>query len=99
MAAVDLLAVFSDLREYFLLERLETEVVSVEELEASDRRQLAVAGARFVVFTFSAGFFVAWLHRAYGNLNPLGAQYPRYSRERRSGAGSSRFPTSGGRSR
>ena len=80
MVAVDLLAVFSDLREYVLLERLETDVVSVDELEASDRRQLAVAAGQFVVFAFSAGFFIAWLHRAYGNLYALGAQYPRYSR-------------------
>jgi hypothetical protein len=80
MAAVDLLAVFSDLREYFLLERLETDLVTVEELEASDQRQLAVAGAQFVVFAFSAAFFIAWLHRAHGNLYAIGAQYPRYSR-------------------
>jgi hypothetical protein len=80
MAAVDLLAVFSDLREYFLLERLETDLVTLDELEASDRRQLTVAGAQFVVFAFSAGFFIAWLYRAHGNLHALGAQYPRYSR-------------------
>jgi hypothetical protein len=80
MAAVDLLAVLSDLREYFLLERLETDLVTVDELEASDQRQLAVAAAQFVVFAFAAAFFIAWLHRAHGNLPALGAQYPRYSR-------------------
>lgn len=80
MVAVDLVAVFSDLREYTLLQRLETDVVGTAELEESDRRQLTVAAGQFVVFAFAAGFFIAWLHRVYGNLFALGAQYPRYSR-------------------
>jgi Domain of unknown function (DUF4328) len=79
MVAVDLLAVISDLREYSLLGRLETELVDLEEIEASDRRQIIVAVAQLAVFTVAAAFFIAWLHRAYSNLHALGAQYPRYS--------------------
>jgi Domain of unknown function (DUF4328) len=80
MVAVDLVAVFSDLREYFLLQRLESDVVGTDEIEASDRRQQIVAVGQLVVFAVTAGFFIAWLHRAHSNLFALGAQHPRYSR-------------------
>jgi hypothetical protein len=79
MIAADVIAVLSGLREYILLERLETEVVDAAELEASDRRQRVVAISQFAVFLFAAIFFIRWLHRAYANIVPLGAQYPRYS--------------------
>lgn len=79
MIVADVLAVLSGVREYVLLERLETDLVTAEELEASDRRQQVVALAQFAVFIFAAIFFIRWLHRAYANIVPLGAQYPRYS--------------------
>ncbi|MGH3080325.1 MAG: DUF4328 domain-containing protein [Gaiellaceae bacterium] len=79
MIAADVIAVLSGLREYVLLERLETELVTAEELEASDRRQQVVAFSQLAVYAFAAIFFIRWLHRAYANIVPLGAQYPRYS--------------------
>jgi hypothetical protein len=79
MIAADVLAVLSGLREYVLLERLETDLVTQEELEASDRRQQVVAISQLAVYVFAAIFFIRWLHRAYTNIVPLGAQYPRYS--------------------
>jgi uncharacterized protein DUF4328 len=79
MVAVDLVAVFSGLAEYSLLVRLETEDVPVDELDASDRRQLVVAVVQTIVFAFGAFFFVRWLHHAYRNLRPLGAGALRYS--------------------
>ena len=79
MIVADVLAVLSGVREYVLLERLETDLVTAEELEASDRRQQVVALAQFAVFIFAAIFFIRWLHRAYANIVPLAAQYPRYS--------------------
>jgi hypothetical protein len=79
MIAADVLAVLSGVREYVLLERLQTDLVTAEELEASDRRQQVVALAQFAVFIVAAFFFIRWLHRAYANIVPLGAQYPRYS--------------------
>jgi Domain of unknown function (DUF4328) len=80
MVAADVIAVLSGLREYVLLERLETDLVTTDEIEASDRRQQVVALSQLAVFVFAAIFFIRWLHRAYGNILPLGAQYPRYSR-------------------
>lgn len=79
MVAVDLVAVFSGLAEYSLLVRLETEDVPVDELDASDRRQLIVAVVQTIVFAFAAFFFVRWLHHAYRNLRPLGAHTLRYA--------------------
>ena len=80
MIAADVIAVLSGLREYVLLERLETDLVTAEEIEASDRRQQVVAISQVAVYAFAAFFFIRWLHRAYSNITPLGAQYPRYSR-------------------
>jgi Domain of unknown function (DUF4328) len=79
MIAAAVIAVLSGLREYVLLERLETDLVTAEELEASDRRQQVVAFSQLAVYIFAAIFFIRWLHRAYANIVPLGAQYPRYS--------------------
>jgi hypothetical protein len=79
MVAVDVLAVISDLGEYLLLQRLETEDVPLSELEASDHRQLAVAATQTAVFLAAAFFFIRWLHYAYRNLRALGAGNLRYA--------------------
>jgi hypothetical protein len=49
------------------------------ELEASDNRQLVVAGVQTAVFLAAAFFFVRWLHHAYRNLRALGAGNLRYT--------------------
>ena len=90
MIVADVLAVLSGMREYVLLERLETDLVTAEELEASDRRQQVVALAQFAVFIFAAIFFIRWLHRAYANIVPPGRSTPATRPEPRFGAGSCR---------
>ena len=79
MVAVDLVAVLSDLSEYFLLQRMETEDVPFSEIEASDNRQLVVTVVQTAVFFAAAFFFIRWLHHAYRNLRPLGAGNLRYA--------------------
>ena len=64
MIVADVLAVLSGVREYVLLERLETDLVTAEELEASDRRQQVVALAQFAVFIVAAIFFIRDVWRA-----------------------------------
>jgi len=81
MVAVDLVAVLSDLSEYFLLQRMETEDVPFSEIEASDNRQLVVTVVQTAVFFAAAFFFIRWLHHAYRNLRPLGAKPPWRSRK------------------
>jgi hypothetical protein len=79
VVAVDVVAVLSDLREIELLDRMETELPTEEEITESDLRQLIVGVAQLIVFTAAAVFFIRWLHQAYRNVLALGAQYPRYS--------------------
>lgn len=79
MVAVDLVAVLSGLAEYSLLVRLETEDVPIDDLDASDRRQLVVAVVQTIVFACAAFFFIRWLHHAYRNLRALGAHTLRFA--------------------
>jgi hypothetical protein len=79
MLAVDLVAVLSGLSEYLLLQRMETEDVSLEEVDASDRRQLTVALVQTGVFAVAAFCFIRWLHHAYRNLRALGSGNLRYA--------------------
>jgi hypothetical protein len=99
MVAADVLAVLSGLREYVLLERLETELVTAEELEASDRRQQVVAFSQLAVYIFAAIFFIRWLHRAYTNIGRSARSTPATPPGLRSGVGSCPSSTCGGRSK
>jgi hypothetical protein len=90
MIAADVLAVLSGVREYVLLERLETELVTAEELEASDRRQQVVALAQFAVFIFAAIFSSAGCTAPTRTSSRSARSTPATPRARRSGAGSCR---------
>jgi hypothetical protein len=61
---------------YGIIEQL-TPAVRAQQ-QASEARETLVRLAQLVAFAASAIVFLFWLHRAYKNLRPLGAE-PRYS--------------------
>ncbi|MGH3112068.1 MAG: DUF4328 domain-containing protein, partial [Gaiellaceae bacterium] len=72
-------AVVFDVAERSLLARVGSgEPVTAGELTASDDRQVAIALVQWGLWILTAVFFIAWLHRAYKNLRPLGVQLLRY---------------------
>jgi len=78
---VDLVAIGSDLLEWRLLGRLEAgELVPDSELLANDDRQAAMGLLQLGVFVVAAVFFLRWFHRAYSNLEPLGARNLRFGK-------------------
>jgi hypothetical protein len=72
------LAVLSDAAERSLLRDLETGVAGLAEANANDQRQLLVGVIVLACYVVAAIPFIAWLHRAYSNLRPLGAGELRY---------------------
>lgn len=72
-------AVVFDVAERSLLARVGSgEPVTAGELTASDDRQVAIALVQAGLGILAAAFFIAWLHRAYKNLRPLGVELLRY---------------------
>jgi hypothetical protein len=79
VALAGVVAVVFDVAERSLLARVGTgEPVTVGELTASDDRQLTIALVQTGLWILTAVFFIAWLHRAYKNLRPLGAELLRF---------------------
>src|SRR5262249_47302737 len=78
--AVDLVAIWSDLREVRLLDRIiDGDLPSPDELDASDTRQGIVGSLQLAVLIVTAVLFIRWFSRAYKNLRALGAYGLRYS--------------------
>jgi len=78
---VDLVAIGSDLLEWRLLGRLEAgELVPDSELLANDDRQVAMGLLQLVALVVTAVFFLLWFHRAYVNLESLGARNLRFGK-------------------
>jgi Domain of unknown function (DUF4328) len=76
---VDLVAVWADVAEWRLLERVEQgEDVPLGDLDASDNRMAAIGATQFLLIVVCAFFFIRWLHAAYRNLQVLGAGALRY---------------------
>jgi len=76
----DVVAVFSGIAEVGLVSRMiNGEFVTLEEAEASDDRQAAVAVAQLAVLIVTAILFLVWIYRAYRNLSALGASGLEYS--------------------
>ena len=72
-------AVVFDVAERSLLARVGSgEPVTGGELSASEDRQAAIALVQWGLWILTAIFFIAWLHRAYKNLRPLGIELLRY---------------------
>jgi Domain of unknown function (DUF4328) len=61
---------------YKIMEEITT--VSRAQQQAGEARQTVMRIVQLVAFTVAAVAFLIWLHRAYKNLKPLGAE-PRYS--------------------
>jgi hypothetical protein len=70
LLVLDLIAVVSGYFEYRLYQQ---DVITQDELDASDIRQAIVALVQTVVFIFTAVMFIRWFKRAYSNLPALGA--------------------------
>lgn len=69
----DLLAVWSDLQEIDLVNRiLDGEAVTEDELDDNDYQQFIVALIQLAVLIAAAFFFIRWFHGAYSNLRALG---------------------------
>ncbi|MGH3022323.1 MAG: DUF4328 domain-containing protein [Gaiellaceae bacterium] len=70
----DSVAVVSDLMERSLLADAEAgALISREEADSNDLRQLVVGAVQGTVFVLTAVVFLFWFHRAYRNLTALGA--------------------------
>ena len=67
---IDAVAVASGWFEYRLYQQ---DVITDDELDASDLRQGIVALVQFAIFVWAVVAFIRWFHRAYRNLEPLGA--------------------------
>jgi Domain of unknown function (DUF4328) len=80
VAAVNALACLFGLAHYRLLDRASTAGVTEAELGRSDTRLAFVAVAQLVFFLGASVFFIRWFHRAYANLEPLGAESLRYGK-------------------
>jgi Domain of unknown function (DUF4328) len=79
MTLACIVAVVFDVAERSLVARVGSgEPVDFAELAASDDRQLAISLVQGALWIFGAAFFIAWLHRAYRNLEALGAEGLRY---------------------
>jgi hypothetical protein len=79
---LDLVSIWSGTHELSLLEDLKTGVaVSDADVTLSDRRQAIVGVSQSLLFTITAAAFIAWLYRAYTNLERLGATGLRFSRK------------------
>lgn len=71
---LDAVAVWSDLRELSLLQRIVAGVaVSEAEGLANDTRQRSIALLQMALLFITAPFFIAWFRRAYLNLARLGS--------------------------
>ena len=78
---VDLVAIGSDLLEWQILGRIEAgELVPDSELLANDDRQATMGLLQLGVLVVAAVFFLRWFHRAYSNLESLGAGNLRFGR-------------------
>jgi hypothetical protein len=78
--AVNAIAIVSGLAEFRLLERAATTGVTDSELARTDVRQGLIAIAQLALLAAACLFFVRWFHRAYANLEQLGAGSLRYGR-------------------
>jgi Domain of unknown function (DUF4328) len=67
---IDAIAVVSGWFEYRLYQQ---DVITDDELDASDLRQGIVAVVQLAIFVWAVVAFIRWFHRAYRNLEPLGA--------------------------
>ena len=67
---IDAIAVVSGWFEYRLYQQA---VVTDDELEATDLRQGIVALVQFAIFVWAVVAFIRWFHRAYRNIEALGA--------------------------
>jgi len=74
-----LVAIGSDVMQLDLLDRAETTGVTVEEADANDARQSAIAVLQALVFLVTAVAFWMWQYRAYANLRLLGAPRVKHS--------------------
>jgi hypothetical protein len=69
----DLLAIWSDLQEIDLVDRiLDGEAVTEDELDDNDARQGLVALVQLALLIVAAVFFIRWFRAAYSNLGVLG---------------------------
>lgn len=73
--AADVLAIGSDVLEVRLMDRLiEGEDVSLGALDSDDIRQGVVGIVQVAAYVAAIVLFLLWFHRAYYNLEPLGAK-------------------------
>jgi Domain of unknown function (DUF4328) len=79
VALMDLVAVWSDLRELSLVNKLiNGEDVPLSTIDSNDTRQSAVGWAAVIVFFVTVVVFLRWFSRGYKNLVPLGSGDLRY---------------------
>ena len=70
----DSVAIVSELMERSILADVEAgALISQEEADSNDRRQLVIGAVQGSVFVLTAIVFLFWFHRAYRNLTALGA--------------------------
>ena len=73
--ALDLIAVASGLSERSLLDRAQRGgVVTFDEAESNDNRQMVIGLGQAAVFVVTVIVFIVWFRRAYRNLPALGAR-------------------------
>ena len=78
--AIDLVAIWADLREMRLMDRMIVgDAPSPGELDASDNRQAVVGVLELAVLVAAAVVFLRWFSRAYKNLPGLGASDLRFT--------------------
>jgi hypothetical protein len=77
IALIVLLAVttISDYLEYSLFGQ---DVITQDELDANDIRQILIGLLYFAAFVLTVVMFIRWFKRAYENLVPLGVEYLRF---------------------
>jgi hypothetical protein len=74
-----LASVVSDQLQVALFERMELGEAGAAEAEVNDERQALIGLCEIVLLVPTAIAFLAWVHRAYANLRPLGARRLRRS--------------------
>ncbi len=81
--AVDVVRIWSDWLEVKLVDKLlanELDLTLLDDLDANDDRQLAIAIVRVVVYLASAVLFIRWFHAAYSNITSVGVAAHRFGR-------------------
>lgn len=77
-AALDVVAVFSDISYLDLIDRGRQGLVTYAEGSTADARQGTLALLQLLAFAVAAIVFIVWFRRAYRNLGALGAPWLRF---------------------